>query len=250
MIRSCLFVTWAVGSMLVLGVLCLPALLVSRRWVISGIRLWARGLRWGTRVLIGIKTDIRGEENLPAGPVIYASKHQCMYDTVLPFLILNDPATILKEELLWYPIFGWYALRGGMIPIDRSGSIKTLRKMIRRAKKCAEDGRQILIYPEGTRSDPGARGDYKIGVFALYKELNVPCVPVATNAGLCWPSKGIRLKPGRVVVEVLPPLQPGLKRGEFMGQLEARIEEACAPLHEEGLAAQGQTVKAYQGASS
>ncbi|MEO9969409.1 MAG: lysophospholipid acyltransferase family protein [Hyphomonadaceae bacterium] len=209
-----------------------------------------RALRWGARVLIGIQTDIRGMENLPDGPVIYASKHQSMYDTVLPFLILSDPAVILKKELLWYPVFGWYALGGDMIPIDRAGNIKTLKKMTREARRRIKDGRQIIIYPEGTRSSPGTKGEYKIGVFALYKDLGVPCVPVATNAGLCWPGKGIRMKPGRVVVELLPSLQPGMKRGEFMGQLEASIETACAPLFEEGLAAQGQTVETYQGTAS
>jgi len=247
MIRSVVFVLWAVGSMVLLGLLYLPAVLLSRRWVMAGIRSWARGLRWGTRVLIGIQTDVRGLENLPSGPVIYASKHQCMYDTILPFIFLSDPAFILKKELLWYPFFGWYALRAGMIPIDRQGNVRTLKAMIRQARKRAEDGRQIIIYPEGT---PGAEGDYKVGVFALYKDLDIPCVPVATNAGLCWPGKGIRMKPGRVVLEILDPLQPGLRRSDFMGQLETSIESACRPLFEEGLAAQGVSPQAYEGASS
>lgn len=250
MIRSCIFVLWAVGSMLVLGLLYFPAIILSRRWVIAGIRIWARGLRWGTRVLIGIQTDIRGLENLPEGPLIYASKHQCMYDTLLPFIILSDPAIILKKELLWYPVFGWYALRGGMIPIDRAGNVKTLKKMIRLARKRAEDGRQIIIYPEGTRRAPGADGDYKIGVFALYKDLDVPCVPVATNAGLCWPGKGMRLKRGRVVVEILKPLAAGLGRVDFMEQLETSIETACRPLLEEELAAQRQSSQTHEGAQS
>ena len=250
MIRSYLFVIWAVGSMLVLGILFLPAIVFSRRWVIAGIRLWARGLRWGTRVFAGIETDIRGLEKLPSGPLIYASKHQCMYDTLLPFIILSDPAVILKKELLWYPVFGWYALRGGMIPIDRAGNVKTLKAMIRQARRRAEQGRQVIIYPEGTRRAPGAEGDYKIGVFALYKDLDVPCVPVATNAGLFWPGKGIRLKPGRVVVEVLDPLPTGLKRGDFMGRLETSIETACRPLYEEGLVSLAESNGSQHGAPS
>jgi 1-acyl-sn-glycerol-3-phosphate acyltransferase len=250
MIRSCLFVIWAVGSMVLLGILYLPAILFSRRWVIGGIRLWANGLRWGVKFFAGIQTDIRGAENLPSGPLIYASKHQCMYDTLLPFIVLSDPAVILKKELLWYPVFGWYALRGGMIPIDRAGNIKTLKAMIRKARQRSEDGRQIIIYPEGTRRLPGAPGDYKIGVFALYNDLQVPCVPVATNAGLFWPGKGIRLKPGRVVIEILTPLPTGLKRGEFMDRLETSIETACQPLFEEGLALLGKTVDHSQGTTS
>lgn len=250
MIRSCLFVIWAVCSMVVLGIVFLPALLVSRRSVISGIRLWARSLRWGTRVLIGIQTEIRGLQHLPSGPIIYASKHQCMYDTLLPFIVLSDPAVILKKELLWYPVFGWYALRAGMIPIDRAGNLRTLKKMIRQARKRSEDGRQVIIYPEGTRRAPGAAGDYKVGVFAMYKELAVPCVPVATNAGLCWPGKGLRLKPGHVVLEILEPLQAGLDRTDFMTQIENVIETASGHLFEEGLAAQGQSSHSYERASS
>ncbi len=250
MIRSYLFVIWAVCSMVVLGILFLPAILLSRRLVMSGIRLWARGLRWGTRVLIGIRTEIRGLEHLPAGPIIYASKHQCMYDTLLPMIILSDPAVILKKELLWYPVFGWYALRGGMIPIDRAGNIRTLKKMIRQARKRAEAGRQIIIYPEGTRRAPGAEGDYKVGVFAMYKELAVPCVPVATNAGLCWPGKGLGLKPGHVVLDILEPLQPGLNRTDFMTQIEDVIETASGNLFEEGLAAQGHSLHSYGNVSN
>ncbi len=250
MIRSCLFVLWAVGSMLGLGLFFMPAILFSRRWVISGIRWWAKGLRWGTKFFVGIDTDIRGMENLPSGPLIYASKHQCMYDTLLPFIILSDPAVILKKELLWYPVFGWYAYRGGMIPIDRAGNMKTLKAMIRKARQRAEEGRQIIIYPEGTRRKPGAEADYKIGVFALYNDLQVPCVPVATNAGLFWPGKGIRLKPGRVVIEILEPLPIGLKRGDFMDRLETSIETACRPLFDEGLAALAEHGHTYQDAPS
>jgi len=250
MIRSYLFVIWAVGSMLFLGLLYLPAILFSRRWVIGGIRLWAKGLRWGVKSIVGIQTDIRGVENLPAGPLIYASKHQCMYDTLLPFIILSDPAVILKKELLWYPVFGWYALRSGMIPIDRAGNVKTLKAMIRQARSRTQQGRQIIIYPEGTRRLPGAEGQYKIGVFALYKDLDVPCVPVATNAGLFWPGRGVRLKPGRIVIEILEPLPTGLKRGEFMDRLETSIETACRPLFKEGLAILGETEEQYQGVTS
>ncbi|MEL6324172.1 MAG: lysophospholipid acyltransferase family protein [Pseudomonadota bacterium] len=239
MLRSILFVIWIYGTMVVLAFLCLPWMAVSRAGAREPVRFWIRGVRQALNLIIGAKTEYRGLENIPEGGLLIASKHQCMYDAFTPWLVLSDPAIIIKRELLWYPIFGWYAFRSDMIPIDRGGRSKTLKRMYEEARKRTDKGRQVLIFPEGTRRAPGAPPAYKSGVYALYKDLGVPCVPVAHNAGLCWPAHGVRRRRGRMTFEYLPALPPGLSKEDFMQRLEAAIEPACERLLNEGLAAQG-----------
>lgn len=240
--RSILFVVWMYGLMAVMGVIWLPSLLMPRGVLRFGIRIWVRLVRWGLRVICGVTTEVRGLENLPDGPVLVAAKHQAMWDVFIPFLIMSDPAIIMKRELVWYPILGWYSLKMDMIPIDRAGTSKTLKKMMAAAKARAERGRQIVIYPEGTRMAPGAAPDYKAaGVVSFYKTLDVPLVPAATNFGLCWPRKGITRRPGHAVYQILPQIPSGLDRKAMMAELQGRIEAATEQLLDEGLAAQGRT---------
>lgn len=241
-LRSVVFVVWMYGLMAVLGILLLPALLMPRAVIRSGIRFYMRLLKWGLRWICGIHTEIRGLENLPKGGALIAAKHQCMWDVFVPFLFLDDPAIIMKRELLWYPALGWYALKSQQIPIDRGGTSRTLKKMLAVARQRISDGRQIVISPEGTRQAPGATPDYKAaGITAFYRQLDAPCVPAATNFGLCWPRKGLVRRPGRIVYEILPPLEAGLDKKTFMAELERVIEGRSDRLLEEGLAAQGRT---------
>jgi len=128
------------------------------------------------------------------------------------------------------PIFGWFAGKAGMIPIDREGAAKTMRCLLKAASEAASEGRQVVIFPEGTRRAPGEAADYQPGVAGLYRELNIPCVPVATNSGRFWPASGLLKWPGTAVFEILPPIPPGLKRAEFMRRLESEIEAASARL--------------------
>ena len=237
-LRSILYVLWLYGSLAVIGIAFLPAMILPRKATRFGMTCWAAAARWGLRWICGVTTEVRGIENLPDGPCIVASKHQAMYDTIAPFLFLPDPAFILKRELMFYPIFGWYAWKSRMIPIDRGGALKTLKIMAKRAKEEATQNRQILIFPEGTRQAPGAKPDYKPGVVMLYREMDVPCVPIALNTGLCWPAKGIKRIPGKIVFEILPPIPSGLNRKEFMQRLQSDIETASERLLEEGLRAQ------------
>ena len=157
MARSILFVLWIYLSMVILAFLCLPLIIFSRRIAVETVRFWIKNTRLALRVIMGIKTEIRGVENLPEGAIIWASKHQSMYDAFVPWLVLDHPAIIIKKELLWYPVFGWYAWRTDMIAIDRAGGSKTLRNMIKASRKRMQEGRQLLIFPEGTRQLPGAK---------------------------------------------------------------------------------------------
>ncbi|MCA8901462.1 MAG: 1-acyl-sn-glycerol-3-phosphate acyltransferase [Hyphomonas sp.] len=242
-IGSLLFVLWLYGWMALLGLLFLPALLLPRGVVVFGIRTYARMVGLGLKLIFGTPTEIRGRGNIPPGPVIYAGKHQCMYDVFIPFLVMKDPAIIMKKELLWYPFLGWYALKAKMIPIDRAGTTKTLKAMVAAAKDRADAMRQVVIFPEGTRRAPGAPPEYHAaGLAALAKAIEAPIVPVATNAGLCWPGRGFLRRKGKIVYEILEPIPSGLPRKELMERLQSALEPATAALVEEGLAVQGRTL--------
>lgn len=241
MIRSLLFVIWIYVMMVLVALVCLPFMLFSSRVAVEAVRFWIKCTRLALRVFCGIRTEIRGLEHIPDGPIIWASKHQSMYDAFVPWLVLDHPAIVIKKELLWYPVFGWYAWRSDMIAIDRAGGSKTLRNMIEAARIRMQGDRQLLIFPEGTRQLPGAAPNYRAGVFGLYHELDVPVVPVATNVGLCWPRRGLRRWPGTVVVEVLPVIETGMAKAPFMTKLEGVIEPACERLLDEGLKVQGRT---------
>jgi 1-acyl-sn-glycerol-3-phosphate acyltransferase len=136
----------------------------------------------------------------------------------------------MKRELFWIPFHGWFSHKFEMIPVDRDKGPAALRRMLREAKKRAADGREIIIFPEGTRRAPGAPPDYKTGIVLLYEALGLPCVPVALNSGAFWPRRSLTLKPGTIVVEFLDPIPPGLPKGEFMERLKGAIEGASARL--------------------
>lgn len=238
-VRSYLFLLWLYGWMAICGILYLPTVLMPRIVTIRAVALYGQIIRFGLWLICGIRTEIRGRENMPAGPAIYAGKHHCMLDIFIPFITVHDPAIILKRELLWAPFIGWYALKMDMIPIDRAGSSKTLKAMVEAAKRAAAKGRTLVIFPEGTRRAPGAEPAYQAaGISAFNKALNVPVVPVATNAGLCWPAKGASRKPGLIVYEILPPIEAGLDRRALMARLEADLETASNRLIDEGRAVQ------------
>lgn len=241
MIRSIIFVLWIYLTMVLFAFLCLPLIIFSQRAAVEAVRFWIKNTKLALRIICGIKTEIRGVENIPDGPLIWASKHQSMYDAFVPWLVLDHPAIVIKKELLWYPVFGWYAWRTDMIAIDRAGGSKTLRNMIQASRARMEADRQLLIFPEGTRQLPGAEPKYRPGVFGMYHELDVPVVPVATNIGLCWPRRGIRRRKGTVVIDILPVIETGLQKKSFMATLENTIEPACDRLLDEGLAIQGRT---------
>ncbi len=238
-VRSALFQLWLYGFMAIFGIGMLTLLPLPRRFTQRAIGLYTRTLMLGLKLICDIDTEIRGQEHMPQGAMIYAGKHHCMLDIFIPFLLTRDPMIIMKEELLWAPVIGWYAIKMRMIAIDRAGTATTLKKMIRAATQGKAEGRQIIIFPEGTRMALGALPDYKpAGVSAFNKALDVPFALVATNAGLCWPAKGITRTPGRIVYEILPPLPAGLDRKTLMARLENDLEAASNRLIEEGRAEQ------------
>lgn len=220
-----LFYLWTA----VVAVGCTPILLGPDRWTFSMFHVWGRGVV-GLLRICGIKVEVRGRQFIPTGAALVAPKHQCMLDVFAQFTWLPGTAFVMKKELAWIPWFGWYAAKAGAIVIDREGQSRTMRQVIREGTERFKKGRQVVIFPEGTRKAPGAAPDYKPGIAALYRELNVPVYPVATNAGVHWPAHGFMRYPGTIVFEYLEPIPPGLKRAEFMRILEERIETKSTEL--------------------
>ncbi len=207
-----------------------PTILVSRGAMRWSARLWARGVMALLARLVGLRHQVRGSGHLPAGPVVLAAKHQSAWDTVIFYLLFDGPVYVLKKELLAIPIAGWYLRRVGMVAVDRRGGASALKAMIAGVEAALADGRAVVIFPEGTRTAPGERRPYHPGVAALYTRLAAPVVPVALNSGLFWPRRAFLKRPGRIALEFLPPMPPGLDRRAFTAELERRIEDACARL--------------------
>lgn len=221
---------WLYGTMAFFGILCSPLLLFPIPAAMAVIRWWAGSVLFGARWIVGVKVEFRGLEHRPDGPALIAGKHLSMLDTIAPFVVLKRPAYVLKHSLIYLPFLGWYALRTKMVAIRREDAAKALKLMVSACRARLNEGRQILIFPEGTRSNVGDDPTYKPGVAALYRDLEVPCHLLATNSGQFWPGHGIDRKPGTVVFEFLPPLPAGLKRGELMTQMKEKLETASNAL--------------------
>ena len=218
-----------------LRMMALLALLpFSRKGMVRAVQAWARDNLRLLKLITGTRVEFRGLERLPPGAVLVAAKHQSTWETFALLTILDDPTFVLKRELMWVPLFGWLAAKAGMVPVNRGAGSSALADMNQRAREEAARGRQIVIFPEGTRRAPGAEPTYKFGIAHLYGNLNIQCVPVALNSGLFWPRRRFIRRPGTIVVEILDPIPPGLPRKEFMDELQARLEAASAKLLAEG----------------
>ncbi|MBM3569630.1 MAG: 1-acyl-sn-glycerol-3-phosphate acyltransferase [Alphaproteobacteria bacterium] len=238
-LRSLAFQLAFYGWTLSMILISLPLLRRQRIETVRQMERWARGNLWLLRHLVGVTWELRGAERLPKGGCIVASKHQSAWDTFVYHLLLDDPAIVLKIELMRLPGYSQYARKVEMIPVDRRGGAKALRATIEAAKRAVGRGQPILIFPEGTRAPPEHGLDYQPGVAALYKFLAVPVVPVALNSGLCWPARALTLRPGKIVVEFQEPIAPGLERDAFMAELKQRIEPATARLVAEARSSAG-----------
>jgi 1-acyl-sn-glycerol-3-phosphate acyltransferase len=207
-----------------------PTFLMPRRAILAVARLWARQSIWLLRVVCNTRVEYRGVEKIPKGPLIVASKHQSMWETFALLQFFEQPLFILKRELMWIPFFGWYLKKAGMIGIDRSAGGRALLMMTRRAGEAVRSGRQLVIFPEGTRRPVDAPPDYKSGIAQIYVDCGVTCLPVALNSGLFWPRRTFMRYPGTLVVEFLDPMPPGLARREFIARVSEVIEGATRPL--------------------
>jgi len=221
-----LTILWLIGL--------IPFVLFPRKTFLRAVQAWGRASIWLLRVVAGTRLEFRGVERIPPGGLLVASKHQSMLETFALVTMFDDPTFVLKRELRWIPFFGWYTVKAAQVPVDRSAGAAALSDMNERARKEAARGRQIVIFPEGTRRAAGAPPAYKYGVAHLYQNLAVPCLPVALNTGLYWPRRSFLRRPGTAVIEFLDPIPPGLSRDAFFEEVKRRIETGCDRLVAEG----------------
>ena len=211
-------------------IVALPTFFLPYRSTIEVAKAWGRVNLVLLRVA-GITYEVRGREKIPRGALIVASKHQSVWETFALMPLFDNPLYILKRELEWIPVFGWLLIKGRMVPVDRGAGSQALVDMTERARVELGRGRQLIIFPEGTRRPAGAEPRYKYGVAHLYGAEGVPCLPVALNSGVFWPRRrALMLRPGTVVVEILDPIMPGLDKDVFFKRLQERIETATARL--------------------
>jgi 1-acyl-sn-glycerol-3-phosphate acyltransferase len=230
MLRSILYAMAfyvATALFLLLGIWLLVA---PRSWAMQGLLLHGRACTWLLKVICGTTLEVRGRARIPDGACLVVAKHQSAWDTFALLPLFRDPAVVLKDELKWIPVYGWFCVKFAHILVKRDRAAAALKAMIRDGRDRVRDERQILIFPEGTRQLPGAPPDYKPGYIALYEALGVPCIPLALNSGLYWPRRSLRRYPGAIVVEILEPIPPGLPRAEARRRIEGAIEAATARL--------------------
>jgi 1-acyl-sn-glycerol-3-phosphate acyltransferase len=218
----------------------IPTFLMPRWGIVTIAQCWARSSVWLMRVICNIKVEYRGLEKIPKGPLIVASKHQSIWETFALLQFFPEPLYILKRELKWIPFFGWYLIKTNMIGVVRGAGGRSLIEMARRAGEEVRRGRQLIIFPEGTRTAVDAPPRYKTGVAQVYVDCGVTCLPVALNSGLFWPRRTFMRYPGTLVAEFLDPLPPGLTRQEFIAQVSTVIETATNRLVAAGRAEQAQ----------
>lgn len=223
-LRNMLFQLVFYGGSLFIVLLAPLYAAAGRRWLVPHVLRWGRFHDWCTRTLLGIEWRVEGE--LPTEPVLFAIKHEAMYETVQALVFLDRPAPVLKQELMSLPVWGWACQKYGGIVVDRDAGAKALRAMLTEAKRIIGEGRPIMIFPEGTRVPHGQTPELKSGISGLYRLLKLPVVPIACNSGRLLPKTGLK-RPGTVTFKVGDVIPPGLDREEF----EMRVHRAINALN-------------------
>lgn len=221
---SAAFILQMYVMMALMAVVFTPVVLFRREVAYTACRTYCLWVRWTARWMVGLDSEIRGE--VPTDEVMIASKHQSFFDIILIVSAVPRPKFIMKKELLWAPIVGFYAKRLGCVPVDRGKRGQAVRQMLADVQSGRAVPGQLIIFPQGTRVAPGKRLAYKGGAAALYRELHQDCVPAATNVGVFWPRHGLLRRPGLAVLEFLPRIAPGVQAHDFLHQLEAEVEAA------------------------
>lgn len=233
LLRSLIFQIVYYSNLTFWMTLWLPGLVLGRKSVLELGRQWGRTSLFWLRVICNVKAEFRGMENIPKGPVIVACKHQSVWETFTLPMFFPDFSYILKRELVYMPLFGWYLVAAEQIAIDRSRGGKLLPQLVAKAKAIFAQDRQLFIFPEGTRRKAGAPPEYKFGVAHLYRDTKMTVVPVALNSGMCWARRALLIHPGTIIMEFLPPIAPGKPARAFFQELQDKMESATDRLIEE-----------------
>jgi 1-acyl-sn-glycerol-3-phosphate acyltransferase len=189
-------------------------------------QIWAGGIMFLRKYVVGLDYRVEGREHDPAGPCIIACNHQSLWETAALCVIFPDASIVAKKELRKIPLVGWFLERYPMILVDRSAGRQALRQMVDEAKRAVGEGRKVLLFPQGTRQAIDEPITYQsAGISALYTNLEVHVVPAACNSGLFWGKKTLMMHSGTITLSFLPPIAPGLPRKEFQEKLERTITE-------------------------
>jgi len=229
-LRSLIFSILFYGFFALCAVAAAAISVVSPKLLPPFARLWSRSWLAMYRAICGVSYEVRGQENLPQGGCLLAVKHQSVWDTCALFAIFDRPVYVLKSELMFIPFFGWALARLGCIPVKRGTGKSALDNMVRGTRVALTQNKQVVIFPEGTRTMVGQVANYKTGISHLYTDLGVACIPVALNSGALWPRRKFLRPPGTIRVEVLSPIPPGLDRKEMFDLMVGKIEAASERL--------------------
>jgi 1-acyl-sn-glycerol-3-phosphate acyltransferase len=230
LLRSTLFNVYFFGVTFLLTLAGTVARLFSPDRVMSMAMLWGHAIVAGARVICGIRLEVIGGGALPvSGPALIASRHQSAFDTVVWLTLLPRCCYVLKHELMRIPLFGSLIRASGMIAVDRAGGAAAMRHMLREADRAVREERQIVIFPEGTRAEPGATLPLQPGVAALAARTRLPVIPVITDSGHCWGRRAFNKRPGVIHIRILPPIAAGTSRETLMQELNAALRGEMGP---------------------
>ncbi len=221
-----------IGAMVV----AMPTMLMGRKAVLGLAKYWGRSSLWLAKHICGLDVEYRGVSNIPSGAILIAPKHQSIWETFALLEFFDDFSFVLKRELTWIPFFGWYLIAAEQIAINRSKGSTAMQQVISAARGLFAAGRQLYIFPEGTRRPVAAPPAYKFGVAQVYAATGVRCLPVALNSGLFWPRRSFLRRPGVILVEFLPVIEPGMEARAFFAELTARLDAATQRLVAESVA--------------
>ncbi len=228
--RALLFTVLLYLTLIIAMIAILPVLVMPRKVLLWIVHTYMRFVIVLQRVVVGTRSRFHFDAPLPDGGYIIAAKHQSMWETFTLFKIFPDPAIVYKRQLQWIPLFGWYMVKIRMIAVDRGTGSAAIEQIVEGGRRELANGRQLMIFPEGTRRAPGAEPAYRFGVAKLYEALDCPVVPVAVNSGLYWPRRSLERYPGTVEARILEPIMPGLSAEELLAELQTRLEAACDQL--------------------
>lgn len=221
LLRSALFNLYFFGLTFLMCLVGYPLCKIAPGRALVVPRLWARWVLAGLRVVCGIRYEVRGWEHLPPeGPALLASRHQSAFDTVVWLTLLARPCYVIKQELERIPLFGGMIRPSGAIVVDRSAGASALRHLMRETNRAVAEGRQIVIFPEGTRADPGRMHRLQPGIAAMAARAKLPVIPVLTNSGRFWGRRAFRKIPGMIRIDLLSPVPSEDGREALMRELE------------------------------
>jgi 1-acyl-sn-glycerol-3-phosphate acyltransferase len=227
LLRSLLFNLFLYMGIILVFLIALPSLLLPEKFTLLFGKLLGHYVIFVVRFFLNTRVEIKGINNIPKKEKYFvASAHQSMFETFALQAVLDFPVFILKKELLKIPIFGLYLKKIKSIEITRDTTTKdNLSFFDKVSSNLKESDRPLLIFPQGTRIKVGEKVPFKKGVGRIYESLNISCVPIALDSGKVWPKKGMLKYPGKITISLLEPIQPGLKREEFIRTLENKIYE-------------------------